>query len=850
MVSRLRRVHRSILFVVCMLLQVGFLEAEEEVSIRGLVRDDDTGQPLPGATVELKGTEMGTIAGEDGKFSMHLEELPATIEVRHIGYDPQEVMIFLAGKGELEIRLTPMVYEMEGVVVEYQDPAVRAMREVIRRKRDWWLHLRTYMAEMYTRQTLFSDNDLVGIRETVAGVYRDWRRGAREVVKAKRNTSNVPKELREFAAGDYAANLYADEVEIMDLRVMGVTHPKALRNYWFQLMGEEEREDGLYYSIAVRPREGLAHGFAGHLLVSAEEYGLVEARLRVVPPIQSPIFLTEQGISFSFEQTFGWFEPGAYLPVSLRYEIEGRFGTSAMGEGIKRLRGVPTPRGRLQGMMLWRGQRAGVELPEFFFLEGGELQVAREAEQRAELFDLYYEELPLSLRESTAYAHLRRRPRPPGAASALFALYGKRVVWRDLPPHEVGPLSESSAIGDEVVTAVIEGASGIGVGKLEGNRFVPEFGYELWFNRVDGAHLGLKGKSRVGERLALYGKGGYDVGSEKVFYGFGFRQGLGKEKMGFAGASYRVGTRPRYRSESYTLASNSLPLLLSFDDYFDYYRSRRFAVEGGGRKGESAVRASFNHEKQRSLVKQTDFDLVCGFQNENGRLYELLCEDRDDPQRENPAVEEGRLRSLELGYSWGGVYRPFGQRDQKRLAVEVEHSGSWLGSDFDFTRYRLSLDWHTDALIRRWRVGETLHLHLLGGGASGELPTTRYGALDAGIWIFQPFGTLRTLGDRPYEGEGYGVLFWEVDIGGGLFERLGMKGLVRRGLELVVHGASGRTWIGKERLEGLGYQPRYADEFHHEAGLSLVLRPLRLDITRRLDRSGWSVGFSLARGTD
>ena len=555
----------------------------------------------------------------------------------------------------------------------------------------------------------------------------------------------------------------------------------------------------------------------------------------------------------------------AYLPVALRYELEGRFGTTAMGEELKKLRGVPTPRARLQGVTLWSGQRAGVELPELFFLDGEELQVERRAEQRIELLEPYWDEVPHSLREESAYSQLRRRPRPLGSASALFELYGKRVVQREVAPHEIDPLAEGSAVRDEVVTAVIEGATGLGVGELAEKRFVPEFGYELWFNRVDGAHMGLKGKSVLSERLVMYTKGGYNGGSEKKFYGAGFRQAWGSEKSGFAGLNYQVGTRTRYPSESYSLAFNSLPMLLSLDDYFDYYWSRRFTAEMGYRFGEakSTVRASLNHEEQRSLAKSTDFDMACGFQNENGRIYELLCEERDEPQRENPAVEEGRLRSFGLIFNWGGAYRPFGRRAQRRVELELEHSGDWLGSDFDFTRYRLSFDWHTDALVRRLGLGETIHLHGLAGTASGELPIQRYGSLDASTWIFQPFGTFRSLDGRSYEGEKYAGLFWEVDLGSGVFKKLRLNVMARKGMELTVHGASGRTWVGRERRDGFWYAPigregrdllwyvlHVPDGFHHEAGLSLVLRPLRIDLTRRLDRGGWAVGFSLARSAD
>ena len=290
-------------------------------------------------------------------------------------------------------------------------------------------------------------------------------------------------------------------------------------------------------------------------------------------------------------------------------------------------------------------------------------------------------------------------------------------------------------------------------------------------------------------------------------------------------------------------------MLLSLDDYFDYYGSRRWNAEAGYRFAQtgSVLRVGLAQEDARSLRKRTDFDLVCGFQNENGRFYKWFCEDRDEPQPENPAVDEGRVRALELLFGWGGPYRPFGRREQRRAELTVEHSGEWLGSDFSYTRYRLSADWYAGWLVRKSGWGEGVHLHLLAGSATGDLPVQRYGALDAGLSIYRPFGTFRTISGRPYEGERYGALFWEMDLGTRLFERMRLGGAVRRGLGLVVHGASGRTWIGRKGMAEWGYSPRYADEFHHETGLSLVLPPLRLELTRRLDRSGWAIGFSLAR---
>ena len=113
--------------------------------------------------------------------------------------------------------------------------------------------------------------------------------------------------------------------------------------------------------------------------------------------------------------------------------------------------------------------------------------------------------------------------------------------------------------------------------------------------------------------------------------------------------------------------------------------------------------------------------------------------------------------------------------------------------------------------------------------------------------LFKPFGTFRSLDDRPYEGERHAALFWEWDLGAGPYAAPGIWWLAQRGMGAVLHGAAGRTWMSAERRVGLDYHPQYSDGLHHEVGLSLVYPPVRLDVTRRLDRNGWGIGLSVAR---
>ena len=60
--------------------------------------------------------------------------------------------------------------------------------------------------------------------------------------------------------------------------------------------------------------------------------------------------------------------------------------------------------------------------------------------------------------------------------------------------------------------------------------------------------------------------------------------------------------------------------------------------------------------------------------------------------------------------------------------------------------------------------------------------------------------------------------------------------------------AFARSWIGKSERAALSYAPREAAELHQEIGLSLrVYNMLRLDYSKRVNQSGWTIGVSVAR---
>lgn len=87
-------------------------------SIEGRVVDTDTGEPLHGAHVFLSNTKIGTVSNPAGRYQ--LQRIPPgshKLVVSMIGYknDPIEIIFVPGIKLTFELKLTPVVYEMEEI---------------------------------------------------------------------------------------------------------------------------------------------------------------------------------------------------------------------------------------------------------------------------------------------------------------------------------------------------------------------------------------------------------------------------------------------------------------------------------------------------------------------------------------------------------------------------------------------------------------------------------------------------------------------------------------------------------------------------------------------------------------
>ena len=112
---------KILMFLACVMMSAGLAFAQQLVT--GTVIDSETGEPLVGATVKVKGTTQGALTDMDGKFT--LKNLPAkgsTLVISCMGMKSVEVN----AKAKMNISMEPVSTDLQDVMVVAYGTATKA----------------------------------------------------------------------------------------------------------------------------------------------------------------------------------------------------------------------------------------------------------------------------------------------------------------------------------------------------------------------------------------------------------------------------------------------------------------------------------------------------------------------------------------------------------------------------------------------------------------------------------------------------------------------------------------------------------------------------------------------------
>ncbi len=114
MIKHLQKL-KSLLLILTLLCSVTLVASAQNRTVTGTVLDASLGDPIPGATVLIKGTTRGVPTDLDGNFSIEVRPGDEVLVISFVGYLAQEVMI--GNQNSITVNLEEDIQSLEEAIV-------------------------------------------------------------------------------------------------------------------------------------------------------------------------------------------------------------------------------------------------------------------------------------------------------------------------------------------------------------------------------------------------------------------------------------------------------------------------------------------------------------------------------------------------------------------------------------------------------------------------------------------------------------------------------------------------------------------------------------------------------------
>lgn len=260
--------------------------------VRGVVSNQQ-GQPLPFATIMIKGTTIGTTANATGAYVLEIPEGPQVIVCQYMGYKKSEKSI--TGGGELHFVLEPVSLQMKEVVVKSggEDPAYAIIRQAIKKRPYYLDQVKNYTCESYIKMLArlrkmpkrvlgqkidpteigvdSSGKGIVALTESLTKIAWKAPDMKLEVISSRSSGGGLGFDI------PTVINFYKNNVEAMQTQVgpRGFISPisdNAIHYYKYRLEGTFVDDGKLVNKILVIPRRKYEPLFAGHIYITEDDW--------------------------------------------------------------------------------------------------------------------------------------------------------------------------------------------------------------------------------------------------------------------------------------------------------------------------------------------------------------------------------------------------------------------------------------------------------------------------------------------------------------------------------------------------------------------------------------------------
>lgn len=352
-------------FLLTQLLLLAMFTARAAV-IRGKVTDDK-GNPLPYATVLVKGTTNGTTANAQGQYQFELDPGAQVVVCQYLGFKKQEQPVTVGSSDvQLDFVMQPVSLQVKEVVVRSggEDPAYAIIRQAIKKRAYYRRQVTEYTCEAYIKgffklrgvptrilgQKI--DKGDLGVDSTGSGVvflsesvtkisYKQPDKLKLDVVSARQSGGGLGVSFPAFI------NFYDNNVEaiISQVNPRGFISPiaeTALMHYKYRLEGSFI-EDGITVNkIKVIPKRLQEPVFSGYIFITDDDWRIHSTDLELTKdyqlelvdtlrirqmhvPVTPKVWRTKDQFIYVAIKQFGFNVVGNFVNVYSDYNLNPKF---------------------------------------------------------------------------------------------------------------------------------------------------------------------------------------------------------------------------------------------------------------------------------------------------------------------------------------------------------------------------------------------------------------------------------------------------------------------------------------------------------------------------------------------
>jgi hypothetical protein len=789
---------RIALFLILFTFDV-IVEAQQ-FSVSGSISDKGTNERLYFANIRVLNSSLGTSSNRDGDYELKLQKGAYRLTVSYIGYISDTVAILLdKNLRNVNFELTQTKVTLSEIIVHPgENPAIPIIRKAIKRKDERNEKLRTYEFEAYTKGIIKTQEDIsskgnsvslgLGISDSlklkITGILENQSKGYfkkpdnyKEIIIARKQSSNFPSSVNMLTGGRLIQNFYEDKVSFFGRNLTGPLSNDALSYYYFNLEKRMTMDKRIVYKIYMTPDNHRDPGFEGNIFITDSTYDLIKVELQLNRAANTGgLFDT-----ISIYQQFVKYDDDIFMPSDYRLIIGANLlGLAKIGFELN---------------TILYDYKVNADISNDMF-DKAVITVVPEADRKDSIFWTKTQSIPNTPEEQVAYKRIDSVESAPRKFLDDFSILSTRI--------DIGEnLSVSAPLG------------------------------MYHFNSIEGHALdfGIFLDNALEKRLKSSLELSNGFSDKKLKEDFSAEYRLGEYRT--TKINFEVFNKLSVlfeNSDDYNELTSTLLALLSKYEFRDYYYSKGFKLNLSGEVFPVlSLKAGFINQTDNDAVNRSNFSFFA-----KDRAYRI-----NPPVNEIKInAFTGGFNIDFRDYVEDGFTRRRITRNNTFIIFEGDatfSNSSILNSGLDFKKYHFNIS----GGLNTFKAAD-LNFLLEGNFNNGTLPYQWLYSTPGNINLASKRFTFRTLNVNEVIGENTVNLFLEHNFRDELFKWLRIPGLRDWEIQLNTFFNSALSTVGNKTQDYIPFEAKVFKHPFYEAGFGIghVLFPIQLEFAWRLNYRG------------